>query len=76
MQAFYEGLSSYRLNYTELPFGHDLLSVCVNWVGMKKREYYKNIWVDFNKEKEMVSTFHRVGLCALMQKFFNLETIK
>ena len=23
-------------------------------VGMKKRKYYKNIWADFNKEKEMI----------------------
>jgi len=21
---------------------------------MKKRKYYKNIWVDFNREKEMI----------------------
>ena len=30
------------------------MSVYVNLVGMQKRKYYKNIWADFNKDKEMV----------------------
>jgi len=43
-----------RLNYTKLPFSLDFLSVYVNLVDMQKRKYYKNIWADFNKEKEMI----------------------
>ena len=30
------------------------MSVCVSLVSMQIRDYYKNIWADFDKEKEMV----------------------
>lgn len=37
-----------------MTFSLDYLSVYVSLVSMKIRNYYKNIWADFDKEKEMV----------------------
>ena len=35
-----------------MTFSLDFLSVCVNLVSMKKRLYYKNIWAEFDEEKD------------------------
>ncbi len=46
-------------------------------VGMKKRKYYKSIWADFNKEKEMIfiSGARQTGKTTMAKDIASEETV-
>ena len=46
--------TAYRLFGNKPPFSLDFLVIHVNLVGMEKRIYYRNIWAEFDSEKNMV----------------------